>query len=515
MKRKLTLFLALVMAASLLAGCANNETASNLYDPTIKVGDTGGLELPLTDKNMSIEWQVVSSENNLNESWFMEKLRGVTGVDVKLNVTPASTVNEKLQALIAGGNMPDIIGSIPTDEQAIDLAMQGAFASVEDYVDVLPNFKKNFVDNEENNWIFKSYSAPDGKLYGFYGFDWQRDINHAVMYRKDIFDKHGIKLWTNEEEFYQALKKLKELYPDSMPYTSKYADQIFAKWAPGWGLKAHEPYYDETTDTWKYSDIDPQYKEMLDFMKKLYNEGLIDPEFLTNTQAAWTQRMTQNNVSFVTFDWIDRMIMFKEQTADTIPDYDLRFAPAIGKSAKYAEVSQLCWARYVKKQDKEREEVAFKLLDFCLSPFGKELMTLGLEGETYTIGEDGMADYIGFDKAPAMNDLAQKYGMFTEGMYLSFDRRSCYFNFAPQLKEAQDYMQDKNNVEPLDPVLSFTSEETEKKNEYLTNLQKAGKEFAFNYILKDASWDEWVKKAKSLGCDEITKIYNDAWNRMK
>ena len=110
MKRKLTLFLALVMVASLLAGCANNETASNFYDPTIKVGDTGGLELPLTDKNMSIEWQVVSSENNLNESWFMEKLRGVTGVDVKLNVTPASTVNEKLQALIAGGNMPDIIG---------------------------------------------------------------------------------------------------------------------------------------------------------------------------------------------------------------------------------------------------------------------------------------------------------------------------------------------------------------------------------------------------------------------
>ena len=130
---------------------------------------------------MTIEWQVVSSENNLNESWYANKLRGVTGVDVKLNVEPASTVSDKLQTLIASKSIPDIIGSMPSDDQAIDLAMQGAFAAVEDYIDVLPNFKKTFVDNEENNWIFKSYSAPDGKLYGFYGYDWQRDINHAVM----------------------------------------------------------------------------------------------------------------------------------------------------------------------------------------------------------------------------------------------------------------------------------------------------------------------------------------------
>ena len=88
------------------------------------------------------------------------------------------------------------------EEQGIDLAMQGAFASVEDYMDKLPNFKKTFVDNKDNNWIFKSYAAPDGKLYGYYGWDYSRDINtNATMYRKDIFDKHGLKMWNNPEEF--------------------------------------------------------------------------------------------------------------------------------------------------------------------------------------------------------------------------------------------------------------------------------------------------------------------------
>ena len=515
MKKALSFVLLFVMLTGVLSGCGNNNTTtSEVYDPTIKVGDTGGLKLPLTNEAMTIKWQVVSTETDLNDSWFMQKLRGITGVDVQLNVMQTSTVNEKLQALIASGDIPDIIGSECSEEQAKDLALQGAFAAVNDYIDKIPNFKKTFVENEENNWIFDAKAASDGKLYGFYGFDYYRDLNHSVMYRKDIFDKHGIKMWTNEEEFYQVLKQLKQLYPDSSPYTSKNGDGIFAKWAPGWGIKAHEPYYDEDAKVWKYGDTDAKYKEMLDYMKKLYNEGLIDPEFITNTQSAWTQKMTQANKAFITFDWIDRMTMFKEQTLETVPGYDLRFANPIGPDGTYAETSQLCGAKYVKKQDPKREEVSFKLLDFCLSPAGKELVTMGIEGETYTIGEDGMADYIEFpDKTPTMTKLIEKYGMYTQGIYLSFDRRSAYFDFAPELKEAQEYMKDPAHVDPLDPELAFTADEVEKNNEYLASLQKAGKEFAVKYVLGNASWDEWVAKAKSLGCDELVKIYNNAQNR--
>ena len=335
------------------------------------------------------------------------------------------------------------------------------------------------------------------------------------MYRKDIFDKHGIKMWTNNDEFYSALKQLKEIYPDSIPYTSKYGDQIFAKWSPGWGLRAHDAYFDEAEKVWKYSDIDPKYKDMLDFMKKLYDEDLMDPEFLTNTQPAWTAKMTQEAKSFVTFDWIDRMTLFKAQTKDTIPEYDLRFANPIGPNQTYAEVSQITGGACVKKMDEDRERVAFQILDFMLSPAGKELTSMGLEGETYTLGEDGMAVMIGFEDEPGVEGtkLTEKWGLRIEGIWKGFDRRCSYFNFAPQLKEAQDYMKDKKHLEPLDPVLAYTPEEKEKINEYALKLQKAGKEFAFKYILGTANWDDWVKEAKRLGCDEVVKMYNQAYDR--
>jgi len=516
MKKIISFVLAIIMTTAVFSGCTEEKIANDVYDPTIKIGDTGGLKMPLTKTPMTIQWQVSSSDPDINDRWFMEKLRKITGVDVQLFITQPSNTNQKLQPLIASGNLPDIIGATLKEDQAEDLALQGAFAAVDDYIDDMPNFKKIYVENEENNWIFESYVASDGKLYGVNSYDVARDINHTFMYRKDVFDKHNIKMWTNPDEFYTALKQLKELYPESTPYVSKMTDQIFGKWAPGWGLVAHEPYFDEKDGKWRYSDTDPKYKEMLDFMKKLYNEGLIDPEFLTATQSAWTQKMTQPDKAFVTFDWIDRMTMFKEQTATTVPEYELSFANPIGPDQTYAETSKVGVAKHVKKQDEDREKACFQLLDFMYSPFGTELMTMGIEGETYELDENGMAKYLEFDGAlPSMTDLVEKYGMFTQGMYSRFDRRSTYFNFTEALQEAQDYVQDPAHISPADPILVFTAEETKEKSQYLGELLKAGKEFAVKYILGNESWDEWVKKAEKLGSEKLIEIYNNAQSRMK
>ena len=342
MKKALSLILAVIMAVSVFAGCQDSEN-SQIYNPDVKVGDTGGLKLPLTDSTDKIVWSVDSSITNLNDSFVIKRMREATGVNLELLIIPAATSAEKIKVLAASNDLPDIVGQGIDVEFADDLCNQGAFAAVQDYLDIVPNFKRFFVDNEKNNWIFKSYAAKDGKLYGLYGYDYAREINTGVtMYRKDIFDKHGIKMWNSPETFYQALKKLKELYPDSTPYTIKSGDTIFRTWSLSWGMKAQEPYYEEADGKWYYTDIQAEYKEMLDFMKKCYNEGLIDPEFLTNTQAQWSAKLSQPEKAFVTTDWIGRLEQFEEQTKDSFPEFDLRFAPPMGPDQSYPEASQVC-----------------------------------------------------------------------------------------------------------------------------------------------------------------------------
>ncbi len=516
MKKFLFLSLALIIALSSFAGCGKKETGVSPYNPNVKYGDTGGLTLPLTDSTEELTWSVnspTSTDDTLNNSFVVTKLREMTGVNVKMIVFPTSTANEKIKILAASKQLPDIVGQGLDEKIKNELCLQGAFASIEDYIDILPNFKAKFVDGDAK-WVFNSYKMGDGKLYGYFPYDWQRDVNTGVnLYRKDIFEKNNIPMWTNSEEFYQALKKLKEIYPDSIPYTVKTADGTFRTWSYQWGMFAHYPYYDEEAKVWKYTDTDPKYKEMLDFMKKLYDEGLIDPEFLTNTQAVWTSKMTQPEKSFVTTDWIGRLDTFSEQSKDTAPGYDLRFAVPFGPTGKYKENNQIASPKHVSKNKKT--ETSFKLLDFCFSPAGTELITMGVEGETYVLDENGMAKYIDFtDTKPDSRMLEDKYGMFVEGMYMRFDRRSTYFNFTEREQEAQDFAKNPDSLDKLDPILVFSEEQTAKNAEYLGKLDKAGKEFATKYILGtetgDAAWNKWVKEAERLGSEKLVAIFNEA-----
>jgi len=340
-------------------------------------------------------------------------------------------------------------------------------------------------------------------------------VNHGFLYRKDIFDKHNIPLWTNQDEFYQALKKLKELYPNSVPYSSKTQANIFRDWGHSWGLSGYPNNYDEETKQWEFSFTQPEFKEMLDFMKKLYNEGLLDPEFMTDTSANWTAKMTSNN-SFVTYDWIGRLDMFATQAKDAIPDYDLRYGNPIGPSGKTLSLPTIATFGHAVAKNKNTE-VSMKLLDYLTSPSGAELMTVGQEGVNYELDENGRPVY------PELKDLElvdikaleDKYGLWTQGFYVRTDSRSVYYNFTEKEQEAQDMMKDKKLA--LDPVLKFTDEETSTIAELTQALQKAGEEFSAKYVLTashgQAEWDAWLQQAKKLGEDEFVGAYNAAQAR--
>ena len=518
LKKTLLVLLSVIFTVSMFSGCEKSERTyeGSMYDPEVakKLESTGGLKLPLDTKNTVIT-TVVSSEYNLNESYFAENVRKATGVNLQIDAAPSSTMSQKLRVLIAGGEIPDIMPMVGTIDDINELGMQGAYEPITPYIDKLPNFKSIFVDGEEK-WVMKSYQATDKNIYIIPGYEVNRAVNHGMLYRKDIFDKHGIKMWNNLDEFYQVLKKLKELYPDSTPFVSKNAEGIVGKLGTGWGLVNEDMFYNEETGVWKYSDIQPETREILDLLKKLYTEGLLDVEFLTTTQSAWTQKMTQRDKAFVTFDWIGRLDMFKAQTKDTIPEYDLRWANPIGPKKTVKTLDRVSSGHSIGKS--KNSLLAMQLCDFLLSPAGAQLSTIGIEGESFEINKRGYATFPeigGEDKVATIDELGDKYGMFQ--FYKRADKRSSYFDYTEREKEAQEYAEEKIHMEPLDPKLNFTDEEIEIKTKYFSELKRATKEFYVQYIMNpssgDKEWNEWLKKAESLGVSQLEKVYNDAQKR--
>ncbi|MDL2293760.1 extracellular solute-binding protein [Ruminococcaceae bacterium OttesenSCG-928-D13] len=483
----------------------------------------GGAVLPLTEEPVTIDWLVISDLESLNDKLIIQELARITNINLNIITSPSANIEEKLNALVASKNLPDIVSAhefMPNLTNKI--GPQGALAAVNDYLDVMPNFSK-IISMPENDYYLKAYSASDDNCYILHAYNTNRDINLGMLYRKDIFDANGIEPWGSTEEFYQVLKQLKEIYPNSTPFAYTGGSTYFRSMGYSWGgLNQFDMYYDEDDGLWKLSTTDENFKDMLDFTKRCYDEGLYDPEFLTLTLEQWNTKMTQSDQAFVSWGWVDRMNILKVQTAETNPDFDLQYWYPVGPSGKTARAATFgAHSAIVAKGD--NAELCMRLLDYLYSEAGSELMSLGIEGVTYTLDpETGMADYIGFEDGVeyGIKDLEEKYGLFNSSIYRTLDRRSVYFNFTEPVQRAQEMMVEGDRISPLDPPLAFSAEDNGTITELKPDLMTKGEEFAFTYVLSgtsadtDALWANWLQTAKSYGEDTMVEIYNRTQQEM-
>lgn len=523
----------LTLSASLVAACSSSPKQSTSATgtpspsasgtpaasaaPAADYGDTGGVKLPIVDKPTTLTWMLVSENTNPNDSLIVKEIEKRTGIHLDLQVYPSASFQDKLKVVVASGKLPDIFHGLPLAELN-KMGGQGALEPINAHLNELPNFKKLYVDNKDNNWIMKSWTDDKGNLFSWPVYNLNRDVNHGILYRKDIWDKLGLKEWNGPDEFYQDLKKIKEAYPQSYPFANKAKEMIFQNLSFGWGVggASWPAIYDEKDKTWKLQYIQQGYKDELDYLKKLYNEGLMDPEFLTDTDASWTAKMT-NDKAFVTWDWIGRMELFKNQVKAQNPNYDLRYGYPIGPTGRITTLSRIDTFGITVANNKNKD-IALKLLDYLTSPSGSQLVTMGVEGQTFKM-ENGKPVYPELKDVPNVDITAldKKYGLWMEGMYLNPDHRSVYYNFTEREKEAQDKMLKDKRFEPADPVLKFINDETKVQADVRTSLVKAANEFSAKYVMNkqygDAQWKEWVQSVDKLGASKYIDTYNAAQKR--
>lgn len=497
---------------ALLTGCGAPKKESSLNIDKAQFSETNGVQLPLTDKNVTIE-VFDYADSDMNTKLFTQALSELTGITVKITSVPNSAYNDKLKMMLSSKKLPDIFTGGLTNAELEMLAKNGAVAAIEDYADNLPNMKKYLLENKAFTDNY-SYGKVDGKSYVMPGYNTQRKVNHGYMYRKDIFEKNGIKPWTNTEEFYQALKKLKEIYPDSSPFVSKLQVKTVDRFIQSWGFPGSAVYNitkREGEDEWVYPGTDPAVRECLDFMQKLYSEGLLDQEFLTCTEASWATKMTQEGKGFVTFDWVDRMDLFYDQVKDSNPDFNLTFGYPIGqgKYANLGEVGSTCIM--VAKNDKT--ELAMKLIDFLYSPAGAKLATLGVEGISYTLDGDKVKYNLPEDKTLNITNLQEEYGLFNATLSASYDDKCAFFNYTPHVQEAQELVVNENLLkERTDSVsIMVASKNSERFNELLNELGTQFEVLASKYITASAGeldglWNSWLEQANQIGLGELMQI---------
>lgn len=516
MKRKILALLAVAAMLISLASCA--EKAPDQVNEQINEG-------ALFSEPTTISIMFPQSNELFREDWKVwQYMREATGADLDLRVNVADGGAKIAVAFASQQTMPDLAffdykGSVD------DYALQGALIAIDDVADQMPNWKKFWdkIDPEEREKLFRVRKSADGRVYwpARYGSDNVRGLK-SWLYRRDIFEKHGLSVPETYDELYEVAKKLKELYPESYPigcenFFSHIAQTVGPQWKPNF---EYWEYYDFETETWHYGAIEDTMLDMLKVFKRFYDEGLINPNFTGATAREFNELVT-TDMTFIFPHFHARLAVYNTTMVGVNDDFDLTpMKPPIANSETGTPYmtnyrSDTAGLVLANTGDKKRISNAVKLLDWMYSDEAYELLSWGKEGETYNI-VNGQKQFI----LDAGEDIGNKYGFQTYAAGQAFDPEAVMQKtIAATPREDMNVMME--NIEKgYNPKkwMGFTSEEQQVRADKGTAIQTYVEERISMFLLGQtplSEWDSFVQTVKDMGVDELLKVYESAYNRVK
>ncbi|MDF2661106.1 MAG: extracellular solute-binding protein [Paenibacillus sp.] len=207
-------------------------------------------------------------------------------VDYKPQYVVRSDYVQKLSAVVASGDIPDIIVLEAPDANFYKWAKQGAFLPLNEYMDKYESFKLI----PEN--VRKSVSVG-GKIYGIQKY-LTETYELTPMIRTDWLEKLNLKMPTNYEELKQVAIAFTKNDPDGNGKADTYglamAENINPQYAMGtyWDINAW--YHKNDQGQVIPGFISNARKDHVQWLADLYKEGAITKDFaLLN----WTQVNTK------------------------------------------------------------------------------------------------------------------------------------------------------------------------------------------------------------------------------
>ena len=304
--KKMKLF-ALCMASVLalsaaLTGCGNGGSSSK---PAGSSSDgSGSSTAPIDVSITTVDFGQSPDGTPIQEEWeqlMAEKL------GKPINFTwyryASGDYPEKIQTVVSSGEITDIVTYFNNGVDAITYGEKGMFVDLSKYTDLTPNY--NAVLAADPDAKTKVYS--DDSLYAFYlAMRCSVTYNHlwnytGTMYKGKVFEENGLEFPSTLDGVYQAAKTLKEKgvseYPIILHEEWQYPDDVVMA-----------AYHTNTSNFWDgekyaYGPLSEDYLSALKWLNKIYTEGLISPDYFTQTQENGSAALSNGTACIVLSAW--------------------------------------------------------------------------------------------------------------------------------------------------------------------------------------------------------------------
>ena len=517
MKKKLiALLLAALMILSLAACVSPSED-----DTTVAEDAASGDKLFPAGTKLRL---MVDSHPSwpYNENWPMWALfEEATGADFDVLAVPSTDMATKMPLMMTSPDeLPDMMFLISAKGFADGYGPDGAFIPVNQNLDVMPNYKAFWeslpAGERADNMILRI--SGDNNIYAPPNYGIQTVGNTRTwMYRKDIFDKHGLTPPETIDELYATAKKLKELYPDSYPLCMRSGFSNMNLMGPM--FKKHfalNPYYDYDDETWHYGIVEPEAKEMIEFFRKMVAEKLVPPNFLDIPSLSW-EELVNTDRGFMMLEYLLRIDHFNVPARENNPEYTwTAMKPPKSTNGKGDhEIGNQSYemAGYVICNTGREEDMAnsIKLFDWMYSPEGIEFQSWGKEGVTYEV-VDGEKKWLVDEYGSPYGDL----GMGTPGLYQVVHTEANEALYSEEQCASGEFCRgfQSERINPYN-VLGFPDDVATERGDLFAQINGSIQENISKFILGQrpmSEWEDFVEEIKDMGVDRLLEIYTERYD---
>ncbi|MEF3304869.1 ABC transporter substrate-binding protein [Paenibacillus sp. GYB003] len=432
-----------------------------------------------------------------NAEFTAKYLNEKTGYKVTYDMLPVENFDEKLNLLMA--NKEPYSFMILNATQYSKLAAAGALEPIDELVNKYGTNLKSVIS--EKSW---NGAKLNGKTYGIPQTGSGVVVNMGMFVRQDWMDELGLKAPTTRDEFYNMLKTIKEK-KNVIPLTggkSPMVEQI----ATTFGLTTN---WVESNGKITHMVESPAIKEYLAFMKKLYDEKLIDPEWSINQSNKVIENFTSGKAAMMLNGWYNAPTISNALTKN-FPNGKVGILPLLkGDNGKSAAVGTAGISFYaaIPKWAENKEEI-IKYLDLKLDKNIHKGASIGEEGVHHKV-ENG--NYVPI--LPKFNDDLNNGSSFLTGV----DEKNypIYWQARvrkdPLLTEVYTKIQDNAKGSTVVDPLAFAPP----MDAIAKNAQKLNKlmEDTFIKFLTGAeplsNYDKFLAQWKADGGDDMIKAAND------
>lgn len=518
-KRIVSLVLAVLLMFSMAGISLAEETASWLTDTspvTLKVY----YDRPINGAQVAEAW----GNDPVSQEWMKD-----TNVNVEWSYAIDDS-HSKLNMQIASGEYPDVLICQLSYDMLKDLAANDVIIK---YNELQDTYAPDFIDrNMSANtvlYIRQFFDTMDVYALPVYSYKVEDMENPeltrcstGIMVLKSVYEAIGSPDMTTIDGFLNALRKVKEMYPDLIPAQAsrnsstdddgnpRCISKLFGMFDLTGGY-----YYDEANDTYKKYWNSDNYKELLKFVNTLYNEGLMDPTELTDSGEQLQAKLFNGQVFCNMNNDAENIDWFNTELKNAGVDDEWIFVgqPSINTEKGYiydnimGGVGDHCIVIF----NTENAGRALQWVDYLMQDKAQREVILGVEGVSWEFNEDGIP--MMFEEIRALSDNQKKedygaglYYFLRQGLYNNIvNKYSCSAKQTAAMTFMNQYYEDKSFLAGSNPE-NFSSDSEEIK--ILTNIREYYEVQILQMIMckpdaLEGMYEETMAKLYELGQEKL------------